>query len=96
MGGVDESRVADFVAFTVAVYDRVAAAWPMLAQPWGCRHWEPVNGHIMRFAVNAFSSDAPDKGVVDDVAAHVECFGVRHLRVAWGWRRHSAVSTPPC
>jgi len=96
MCGVDESRVADFLAFTVAVYDRVAAAWPTLAQPRRCMHWEPVDGHIMRFAVNAFSSDAPGRGVVDDVAAHAACLGVRHLCVAWGWRRHSAVSTPPC
>jgi len=96
MCGVDDRRVADFLAFTVAVYDRVAAAWPTLAQPRRCMHWEPVEGHIMRFAVNAFSSDAPGRGFVEDVAAHAACLGVRHLCVAWGRRRPRAVSSPPC
>jgi len=96
MCAVDESRAADFLAFTVAIYDRVAAAWPTLAQPRRCMHWEPVEGHIMSIAVNAFSSDAPGRGVVEDVAAHAAYLGFRQLCVAWGWRRLSAVSSPPC
>jgi len=96
MYAVDESRAADFLAFTVAVYDRVAAAWPTLTQPRRCMHWAPVERHIMWFAVEAFSSDARGRGMVDDVAAHAACLRVRQLCVTWGWRRRSALSSPPC
>jgi len=87
MYAVDESRAADFLAFTVAVYDRVAAAWPTLTQPRRCMHWAPVERHIMWFAVEAFSSDARGLGMVDDVAAHAACLRVRQLCVTWGWHR---------
>ena len=96
MYAVDESRAADFLAFTVAVYDRVAAARPTLTQLRRCMHWAPVEWHIMWFAVAAFSSDARGGGTVDDVAALAACLRVRQLCVTWGWRRRSALSSPPC
>jgi len=96
MYAVDESRAADLLAFTVAVNDVVAAAWPTLTQPRRCMHWAPVERHIIWFAVEAFSFDARGGGTMDDVAAHAACLRVRQLCVTWGWRRRSALSSPPC
>ena len=96
MYAVDENWAADFLAFTVAVYDRVAAARLNLTQPRSCMHWAPVERHIMCFGVEAFSSDARGRRVVDDVAGNAACLCVRQLCATWGWRRRSALSSPPC
>jgi len=96
MYAVDESRAADFLAFTVAFYDQVAAAWPTLTQPRRCMHWAPVKGRNKCFAVEAFSFDARGPGVVDDVAAHGACLRVRQLCVSWVSRRRCTLSSPPC
>ena len=47
MYAVRESWAAEVLAFTVAVNDRVAAAWPALTQPRRCMHWAAFERRIM-------------------------------------------------
>jgi len=83
---VDEAHAAALLGFLPAIYDQVAISWPKMERHRACTHWAPVERHVVRVAVCAFSFGDTSDTFVADVTAHMACLGVARVCISLGRR----------
>ena len=97
-GAVQATAMVGAIEFLAAVYDGVAAAWPVLTSTRRCAaHWAVLEKHVIREALSIAANGRTDAAAVSEAVEHATCVGAARLCMAWGRRmRPGSSRQPPC
>jgi len=97
-GAVQATAMVGAIEFLAAVYDGVAAAWPVLTSTRRCAaHWAVLEKHVIREALSIAANGRTDAAAVSEAVEHATCVGAARLCMALGRRmRPGSSRQPPC